>query len=51
MNGAPDGHGSEAETHPGRNGESVFINSLVFYGNLSAVCVQKGISSQQSGIS
>jgi len=29
-NGAPDGHGREAETHPGRNGESVFKNFLIF---------------------
>ena len=35
--GAPDGHGSEAETHPGRNGESVFINFLVFYDSLTGV--------------
>jgi hypothetical protein len=30
-NGAPDGHGREAGAYPGRNGESVFINFLVFY--------------------
>ena len=41
-NGAPDGHGSEAETYPGRNGESVFIRFLVFYSSLSGVRYQCG---------